>query len=163
MIDYVQSMWMLASDGDKQGVLFFVVIYAFVICLYSSIQQILIRSWPTTKGHLLTASIKQRSTPELIDTNQEYKVNSLYVYQVSDKVYQGKRVSPWLIIASHNAKFLLKAQLKSIQNNEDGTVNVFFNPKKPQKSYLVQPGGLGIAITLAMAILPIVFYSLAYL
>lgn len=163
MIKYTRDMWVLASEGDKQGVLFFVVVYALIVCLYSFFRQILIRQWPITKGFFQSASVEKWGTSEFILSDQEYKVDSSYEYQVSGKRYKGTRVSPWIIIASHNAKLLLTKQLNNIQKNADGTVNVFYNPKKPEKSYLMKPGFFGMVITFGMAVLPLLFYLLEYL
>ncbi|WP_077340242.1 DUF3592 domain-containing protein [Pseudocolwellia agarivorans] len=163
MIEYTINMWELAAEGDKQGVLYFVVIYALVVCLYSLIRQVLIKQWPVTKGVLQNASVKKSGDAELIVSEQNYKVDSLYTYQVCEKEYQGTRVSPWIIVASHNAKSLLTKQLSYIQKNEDGTVNVFYNPKKPKKSYLVKPGLFGMVVTLALAVLPLFLYLHEYL
>ncbi|GAA6183361.1 MULTISPECIES: DUF3592 domain-containing protein [Alteromonadaceae] len=162
MIEYTKEMWGLASEGEKQGVLFFVVFYLLIVCLYSFIKQILIRQWPVAKGTLLTASVEQSGVPQILLSDQEYKVNSLYAYQVSGKVYQGKRVSPWIIIASHNAKFILKTQLNKIKKNEDGSVNVIYNPKAPAKSYLLKPGVIGMVITFGIAVIPLLLYFQEY-
>ncbi len=162
MIEYTCDMWALASEGEKQGVLFFIAVYMLVMCLYSLFRQILIKQWPTTIGVLESASLEKWGATERVLSDQEYKVDSLYKYQVSGKWHQGTRVSPWIIIASYNARVLLKKQLKSIQKNEDGTVNVFFNPKRPEKSYLVKPGVFGMAITLGIAVLPLVLYLYEY-
>lgn len=162
MIEYAETMWRLASEGDKQGILFFTVIYSLVICLYSFSRQIFIRQWPTAKGFLITSSVEKWGTTELIASNQEYKVDSLYEYQVSDKKYQGTRLSPWIVVVSHNARFILNKQLNTIQKNDDGTINVFYNPKAPHKSYLVKPGFFGIAVTLGFAFLPLLIYSYEY-
>ncbi|AWI79286.1 hypothetical protein CEW87_07855 [Parazoarcus communis] len=162
MIEYATDMWALAFEGDKQGVLFFVVVYALIVCLYSFFRQVLIRRWPVAKGRLLSASVEKWGISELVLSDQDYKVDSLYEYHVSEKSYQGKRVSPWIIIASHNARFLLKKQLNGVQKNEDGTVNVFYHPKNPAKSYLVKPGFFGMAINLCIAVLPLLLYAYEY-
>ena len=163
MIEYISDMWNLAVDGGKQGVLFFAALYTFLVCLYSFIRQILIIRWSVTKGVLKNASLSKQGAQRLVLSDQEYKLDSLYSYKVGDIHYQGTRVSPWIIIASHNAKFLLEKQLSGITNNEDGTVNVLYNPNNPHKSYLIQPGVIGMAVTLAIAILPVVLYLIEYL
>ena len=131
MIEYSRDMWLLATEGDKQGVLYFVVIYALVVCLYSLIRQILIRRWPLTTGVLQSADVEKWGSPELVVSKQDYTANALYGYQVAGKNYQGTRVSPWIIVASHNAKLILKKQLDGIEKNNDGSINVLYNPNKP--------------------------------
>ncbi|WP_158970685.1 DUF3592 domain-containing protein [Paraglaciecola sp. L3A3] len=162
MIEYVTDMWALSFAGDKQGILFFVVIYVLLVCLYSFFRQVLIRQWPTTKGVLRSASVDTWAVTEFVLSEQKYKADSLYEYQVSNKKYQGKRISPWVIVASHNARFILNQQLNNIQQNADGTVNVLYNPKAPEKSYLLQPGLFGMAITLAIALIPLFLYLYEY-
>ncbi len=163
MVEYAKDMWVLATEGEKQGVLFFVVIYAFAVCLYSFLRQVLITQWPVAKGFLKSASVEEWGSTTMGLSFQDYKADSLYVYQVSEKTYQGKRVSPWVIVASHNARFLIKGQLNNIKENDDGTVDVFYNPRKPEKSYLVKPGFFGMVITFGIAVLPLYFYLNAYL
>ncbi|MEP4889709.1 MAG: DUF3592 domain-containing protein [Aliiglaciecola sp.] len=155
-------MWQLAVGGDKQGILFYVVVYLLIVCLYSFIWQVFVRQWPSARGVLKTASVNKWGSHLPIVSEQEYKVDSLYEYHVANKHYRGTRVSPWIIIASHNAKMILNKQLDKIQTNNDGSVNVFYNPKAPQKSYLVKPGLFGLAVTLACAVVPLLLYIIEY-
>lgn len=162
MIDDVQGMWALALNGDRQGVLFFVAVYAFVVCFYSFVRQLMTRQWPCVRGTLLDASVQTFGGPEALASNRDYKVDSRYEYVVSGQTYCGTRVSPWIIVASHNARFVLQQQLSKIHRHEDGTVDVFYNPKKPGKSYLVRPGVGGMMVTLAFAVVPFIYYWYAF-
>ncbi len=58
MIEYTRDMWALASEGEKQGVLFFIAVYMLVMCSYSLFRQILIKPWPTAIGLLESASLQ---------------------------------------------------------------------------------------------------------
>ncbi len=162
MIDYVKDMWALALDGDRQGVLFLVAVYALVICVYSFVRQLLVRQWPCVSGVLLDAAVKQWGGTEPLVSEQDYKVDSLYEYVVSGQTFRGTRVSPWVIVASHNARFLLRRQLNKIRRHKDGSVDVFYNPKKPEKSFLIRPGMTGLLVTLAFAVLPSIYYALEF-
>lgn len=41
-------------------------------------------------------------------------------------------------------------------------MTVFYNPANPQQSYLLKPGWFGIALTLALAVLPLMLSVRAY-
>lgn len=162
MIDYIKAMFDLALDGDKQGFLFFICLYALVVCGYSVLFQLRVARWPEAKGALLQGGVSKIGGTEPVRSNQEYVASALYEYSVDGTLYQGKRVSPWVMVASHNAKFLLEKQMRGIQRDADGGVSVFFNPNNPKKSYLIKPGKLGIAFTLSLAVGPMLLYGCAY-
>jgi hypothetical protein len=162
MFEYFGDMWALAIVGNKQGIFFFISLYSLLLLGYSAINQYKTAHWPSTEGILLNAGVKKWGFTEWKKSNQEYTASALYVYKVGEKEYQGTRMSPWVIIASHNVKFILEKQLSSIQNNEDGTITVFYNPNKPQKSYLIKPGKAGLIITSVVAVFPMLIYWLNY-
>ena len=87
---------------------------------------------------------------------------SLYTYTVDGKEYQGRRVSPWIMITSHNMLGILKYQLKHVQRFDNGKVKVFYSPQNPQKSYLVKPGIKGQILTVIFALIPIALYWSKY-
>lgn len=162
MIDYIVAMFDLAVDGDKQGFMFFICLYALVVCGYSMFFQLRVARWPETKGALLQNGVSKIGGTEPVRSNQEYVASALYEYVVDGTLYQGKRVSPWVMVASHNAKFLLERQMRGIYQYADGGVRVFFNPNNPKKSYLIKPGRVGIAFTLSLALGPMLLYCAAY-
>ncbi|WP_371379351.1 hypothetical protein [Thalassotalea aquiviva] len=162
MHEYFLSMWSLAIEGEKQGILFYATLYTSVLLCYSTVYQLKIRSWPSTKGSLVNRNISNWGAKEWATSDQNYVVNALYKYKVGQQEYVGKRVSPWIIIASHNMKFVLEKQLNGIQKEEDGSIRVFFNPKRPQKSFLIKPGNIGLIFTLGLAVIPMLAYWLGY-
>jgi len=162
MIEYAEAMWALALEGEKQGILFFVVIYALVVCLYSLLRQLQIRRWPVARGQLQGASVDKWGVEAFILSDQDYKANALYEYRVAGQQYRGTRVSPWVVVASHNARGLLEKQLSGISRNPDGSVDVIYNPGRPEKSYLIKPGLFGMGITLGFAVVPLLLYLNAY-
>jgi hypothetical protein len=155
-------MWNLALQGKVQGILFWIALYAFIIFLYSLIRQITIASWPSTSGELFKGDIRKFGSTEWAKSNQDYVVSALYTYVVNGKEYQGHKVSPWVVVASHNIKYLLEKQLRSVQKLPDGKVSVFYNPKKPEKSFLIKPGIKGQIITAILSITPFVIYWVNY-
>ena len=124
MSDYVVQMWDLALQGNRQGVWFWLAVYAFLICGYS--------------------------------------VDALYSYQVDGKTYQGKRISPWIIVASHNVQFVLKHQLAKVETFAGNKVKIFYKPSNPAKSWLILPSKLGVFITFLISLLPAFSYWLAF-
>ena len=161
-MDYLSAMWELAVNADKQGIFFFASLYAFFLLSYSFIYQLRIISWPRTKGVLIKAVVEKVGGTKLVVSHQDYAASALYEYYVGDKAYQGSRVSPWAVMASHNARFVLKKQISCIQKNGDGSVEVLFNPKNPKKSFLIKPGKIGLAVTLFFAVGPISLYWSTY-
>ena len=162
MINYLQDMWQLASEGERQGVFFFASVYTFLVLGYSFYRQRLTLQWPATRGVLHSARLARFGGPEWQLSDQDYRTDALYEYTVAGETYQGKRVSPWVIVASHNARFILQRQLNKIDRHEDGQVTVFYDPKRPAKSFLIKPGKVGMIFTAALAIAPLLLYWLSF-
>ncbi len=163
IIDFVQTMWALALAGEIQGIWFFTAIYCFVLCSYSTLRQISNLNWHSTWGSLTRLQVDKFGAGEWAKSDQNYASSALYEYKVDGKNYTGKRISPWIFVVSHNAKFVLERQLKGAEIDNNGRVKVFYNPKNPQKSYLILPNIPGIVITLAIAIVPMIsFYFKFY-
>ncbi len=162
MIDYLGLMWDSAINGQKQGIAFFASLYALLLLSYSVVYQLRVRAWPSAKGVLMKAALTKVAGTDNVTSNQEYAASAHYEFYVGDVAYQGRRVSPWVVVASHNAGFVLEKQLRHIRKHDDGTVDVFFNPKNPNKSFLVKPGNLGLAVTLGLAVAPMALYWFAY-
>lgn len=161
-IYYVQQMWRLAMEAEPQGIWFWAGVYVFVVCTYSVVFQIRTRSWPVAEGELVQAGVKTFGSHDLVLANQDYVSKALYHYSVSGVVYEGTRVSPWIFVASHNMRFILEKQMASIQYHPNSKVKVFYNPTKPQKSYLIIAGKVGIVITSLIGLAPLVLYIFKY-
>lgn len=157
-LNYLETMFDLAIDGEKRGIWFWAAIYTFAVCCYSALYQVRVRSWPQVRGDLLDAGLVKFGATEWALANQEYVIRAGYRYRVAGVEYTGKRVSPWLMVASHNLRVLLRWQIAAIQRLPDGGIRVFYNPRNPRRSFLVLPGRTGIGITLAIALLPLVAY-----
>lgn len=155
-------MWDLAVQGEKQGVLFFVALYTSVIMTASVLYQFHVRTWPETRGTLRRSGLAKFGATERLTSNQDYRADALYDYIVNGETYTGKRVSPWVMVASHNARFLLERQLDKIRRFDDGTVAVFYNPARPAKSFLIKPGNVGLAFCVVIAAVPLPWYWIAY-
>tara|TARA_R110002167_G_scaffold30424_7_gene100618 strand:- start:12993 stop:13484 length:492 start_codon:yes stop_codon:yes gene_type:complete len=159
---YFQDMWQLAIQGETQGVWFWAAIYTLIVCTYSLVFQIRTRYWPPTLGELNDIRVKRFGPKVLITYQQDYTSKAFYQYEVSGVTYEGTRISPWVFVASHNARFVLEKQMASVQRTTDGKVKVFYNPNNPQKSYLIIAGRIGIAITLLISALPLISFYFKY-
>ncbi len=163
MIQYLTDMWFLALQGEAQGIYFWAAVYALAICSYSLFYQTRIRCWTSTIGDLADASLDKFGGTDVVAGDQQYKSRALYSYCVGDQSFEGKRVSPWIVVASANARFILQSQMSKIQSPEPGKVVVFYNPKRPQKSFLIKPGIVGQLVTAALALIPLLSYFYNYL
>ena len=107
ILNHSQQMFRLATEGQTQGVFYWAAMYAFLVCSYSLWFQIRTRRWPSTTGMLEELGIKKFGATVNLPSNQEYVGKALYTYSVSGTQYEGSRISPWVIVVSHNARFLL--------------------------------------------------------
>jgi len=161
LIIYFQEMWQLAISGKAQGILFWFAFYMFIVCFYSLILQIRMNSWPFVQGELVKFGLDKFGA-SMVKSDQNYWADALYNYSVSGVDYSGTRVSPWLMLVSHNLRFILEKQMSYVQRSPDGTVKVFYNPNNPKKSYLIIAGKIGIGITLLISVLPLILFYYEY-
>ena len=161
-VGYFIDMFELAKAGNTQGIYFFIVVYTTLVLSISLVCQYRINRWPIVKGDLLNKDVNKLGATEWATTNQEYVAKALYHYTVEGQEYFGKRVSAWVMVASHNAKFILEKQLSSIDVDDNGKVSVYYNPKKPQKSYLIITGIKSQLFTLTLILIPIIGYITKY-
>lgn len=162
IIKYVQEMVQLAMQGNLQGIWFLIAVYACAACGYSLFFQARTRKWHTTRGKLHKLGVEKFGATEWVTSEQDYVSNALYTYEVGGRTYRGTRISPWIFVASHNARAVLRKQLSLLQRYPDGQVKVFYNPKKPHKSYLLQAGFIGMVITLILAAAPLILFYFKY-
>jgi hypothetical protein len=155
---HTQTMWEQLWQGEVQAIVFWGAVYCFVVGLFSLVYQLRIRRWPVASGVLAKAGVQRWGGPEWVQSDQQYSLDAAYVYRVDGRVYEGHRVSSWVMVASHNARFLLESQLKGVQRHADGTVSVFYNPKRPHKSYLIRPGMVGLLVTWILIVGPAFYY-----
>ena len=158
MTSYIYEMINMASQGEAQGIMFFTVVVMSAGALYSVVYQYRIRQWPDTEGTLQKAGTRHFGSSAQHTSEQEYVSDALYSYTVEGEKYTGTRVSPWKIVASHNARGILERQLKSITQLPTGKVAVYYNPLKPEKSFLIKPGIPGLVLTVLLAVLPPLLY-----
>lgn len=162
LIIYFQEMWQLAIQGQTQGIWFWAALYTFIVCVYSLRLQLSTRHWPWVEGDLSNIGTAKFGATDKIISNQKYVSKALYQYRVSGVDYNGNKVSPWVVVVSHNAKAILEKQLLGIQRLPSGEVKVYYKPSNPQKSFLIIAGKMGIFITLAISVLPLIGFYFKY-
>ena len=144
--------------GDKDAIVVVITAYFLLMTGWSLVQQIRTRAWPSTVGQLASLGTRKFGVAEVQPADQDYVNKAHYSYRVDGREYTGTRVSPWIIVASHNAKALLENELKGVNVSADGSVEVFYNPLKPHKAFLIKPGYFGMAFTAAIGALPLVYW-----
>jgi len=162
LVDYFSEMWRLALAGKARGIFFYASLYALLLPGLSFIYQWRVAAWPATPGQLLHGEVRKVGGTEWAPANQDYALDALYTYSVDGRQYQGRRISPWVMVASHNARFILQKQLRQISHDSQGRVQVFFNPRNPAKSFLLKPGWFGRGVTLLLAVCPALLYWRSY-
>ena len=158
LVDYVSEMFDLAAAGDTQGIWFWAAVYAALVCGYSVFHQLRVRRWPSTMGRLERLGLRKFGATEWARSEQDYVGDALYTYRVDGTLYEGSRVSPWVVVASHNARALLSWQQRGVEHGEDGGVRVYYDPARPGKSFLIVPGRVGLVVTVGAALVPAVTY-----
>jgi len=157
VLSYLQQMFDLALEGKLQGVWFWASFYTLVVCLYSTYFQIQTRFWASTHGKLHELGVERFGSANE-RSEQQYHGKALYSYHIKGKTYHGTRISPWLFVTNYNAKDLLAKQQAGIDRPTQSSVTVYYNPKKPKKSFLLKANKFGISVTLIIAIAPFLSY-----
>ncbi len=118
--------------------------------------------WHFIHGEIVDFGVEKFGATDWVKSNQDYVSKALYKYNVSGIGYVGTRISPWIFVTSHNARFVLEKQMSSVQLLPDGKVKVFLNPHNPKKSYLIIAGRIGIFITFFISVLPLILFYFKY-
>jgi hypothetical protein len=63
----------------------------------------------------------------IILADQDYRADALYTYQLEGKTYQGKRISPWVIVASHNAQRISSKNITLPQRTQRKRLSIIDN------------------------------------
>lgn len=84
-----------------------------------------------------------------VAVDQDYVIKLAYDYEVDGVQYRGTRLSPVVMTASGAGKAVLDYALSNLQQH-DGKVDVFYNPRSPEKSFLQKPGLFSGLFTLFM-------------
>ena len=145
------------KNGDPETWLLLFTVYCFAAGGYSLFTYFRISRWPSVIGELTENEISLQS-PSAVTSDQNYSVQLSYLFKVDGEEYQGHRLSPFIIMASHNLRFLLRLQMKQVEISDEGKVRVFYNPRRPDKSYLIAPNATGYMIIISFMLLPLIAY-----
>jgi hypothetical protein len=145
------------KNGDTDIWLLLFAAYCIVTGCYALFYCIRISRWPSVIGVFIQKEIAVWSSSAVTSDNN-YFVQISYLFKVDGKEYRGHRLSPFIIIASHNLRFLLRLQMKHVDISDDGKVRVFYNPRRPEKSYLIPPSATGYIIIISFMFLPLIAY-----
>ena len=148
MLDFIL---LKLQNKDPIAIAFAVSSFCTLASIYSLYYQYLVRHWPFVWGELKHKEVDKFGGTESVKSDQDYAVDVKYTYTVNDKDYLGNRLSAMVVITSHNLKQLLQKQLKGVETS-NGKVKVYYNPKKPQKSFLINASKFQVTFTLAMMI-----------
>jgi len=133
------SIESLHNLSDEQLIIGGATIYFVLALIYSYRSYRKIQNWPFVIGQLEYVSIKYIF--KRADGGGAYEDVS-YKYEVDGQKFTGTRLSPILIRG--NVRLMLEKQIAKIDYVSEKQVKVFYNPKKPEKSYLVRESGLDI-------------------
>jgi len=118
--------------------------------LYSLIFQYRVRHWPYVWGVLQGAAVQETGATEWTNSDQAYRAKVRYVYEVNGSRFEGHRLSAMTVVASHNAQALLQQQLERVERRGEEKAKVYFDPKNPTKSYLINGSMTQLLVTLAL-------------
>ncbi|UTW58777.1 DUF3592 domain-containing protein [Kordiimonas sp. SCSIO 12603] len=159
MVEVLHSFFENLLDGDKQALFIASSAYIILMGVMSLIYQWRVKSWPMAIGTLETAEVSGWGVPRA-DDDQKFAAKVEYTYTVDGKNYSGKRLSPWAVLVTYNLKFIIKWQMNRITKISPDKVAVFYNPKSPEKSFLIKPNTASIIITILMSgLLPIIIFK----
>ena len=155
----MQSFFQELLSCDRTAILNLVAGYFFICGISGLLYWRRVRAWPQVSGQLIKSEIESVGL-DLQTRDMNYHANLRYQYSVGGIDYEGKRLSPIQIVASTNMRALLRWQMRYITYLEAGKdrIAVFYNPKKPQKSYLIKPLKVEPFIYISFAALPLIFW-----
>lgn len=145
------------KNGNPETWLLVFAMYCLVTGCYALFYCLRISRWPSVIGELTRKEIAVWSSNAVV-SEQDYFVQLSYLFNVDGEEYRGHRLSPFIIIASHNLRFLLRLQMKHVEISDGGKVRVFYNPSRPEKSYLIPPRATGYILIISIMFLPLIAY-----
>ena len=132
-------------------------LYCIAMGCYGLFYCIRIGRWPSVYGELHQKEV-DRLSPSMVVSDQNYMAAVSYLFNVDEKEYKGHRLSPFFMVVSHNLRFILRLQMKHIEINSAGNVRVYYNPRRPHKSYLIPPGIIGYSFIFGFMLIPLLLY-----
>ncbi|MDX1654324.1 MAG: DUF3592 domain-containing protein [Candidatus Competibacteraceae bacterium] len=149
LLTILERMVTMALAGEVRAIIALILFIAGLGSVGSFVYQLRLARWPTVSGTLLEAGEQRVGGGDLPLGERDYTDRVSYEYRVEGNRYTGYRLSPWKMVASHNARTLLRAQLGDYRAGMK--VPVHYNPRNPEKSFLFAGGWLGRIFTLVVA------------
>ncbi len=162
MLETLTKVIQAALKGDEQSLSLIAAVYMLLVCGYSVFYQVRMSRWPSVPGKLRHTKIRTFGARERVLADQDYVADALYEYEVDGTPYENSRISPWVIVASHNVRFILHRQLNRITIGPDGEIAVHYNPQRLENSVLKTPRAVGQLITMTIGIAPTALYAARY-
>jgi hypothetical protein len=150
------NFWTDLLDGERYAVLSAYIAYVLLIGAISIVACLRIRRWPHTTGTLSEDGFERMDHA----SDRMYAARVRYEYTVNGIPYTGTRLSHFIIHAS--GRKIARWQKGGIQRYENDRITVFYNPNRPQKSYLIKSEwtsiiGLSILTTMSVIVLWLAF------
>ena len=162
LFEYPKRMFDLLLLGDVQGILFLATAFVTLACLVSLAIQMKAARWQSVVGNLIKLELDGTGVRDHIGQGNYY-IDAEYEYRVDGVNHKGRGVSLALIWTGKSMQFVLRRQMAAVQRQPDGKVLVFYDPKKPEKSYLIKPSMLSKILTLVPIVFMITIYVKGYL
>jgi hypothetical protein len=131
--------------GEPYALALLVSGFSVLATVYSLRLQYRVWKWPYVWGTLERGGLQKVNSASVV-SEQDYRADVSYTYEVGGKSYTGSRLSSMPITASHNATAVLERQLQGIEREGD-KVKVYHDPKKPQKSFLIKGSPTQLIVT----------------
>ena len=137
-------------SGDRDAVILGASAYFALMGMISLVHMFWLSRWPSVIGELRKEGVEPFGFGGISPDERTYKAMVRYTYSVDGVVYESDRLNAWYVTVTHNLRALLKFQFRGIERHEGASVTVFYNPRKPQKSYLDVPGWRSMVLVVVL-------------
>lgn len=163
MFEAVQEFMDAVMRRDRDAVLLAISLYLWCVGMYCYVYLRRMARWPSTPGTTRRLGLRYfAGVRDWVQADQDYVLDGVYEYEVDGVRYQGSRVSPWPVKASHNFRGVLLCQLRGVEHTADGRIRVYYDPRRPKRSILILPGRKSFIAVLLIAWGPILLYILTH-
>lgn len=151
-------MFDLASHKELQGIHFWATVYVLIVLAGSLWHIVRVRRWPSTQGQLLELGVRPLGTPESGSGDQDHVPSALYRYRVDGVEHQGREISVWKMSASGALRKTALLLPRLVKADASGAVDVFYHPRRHDKSVLLRPGWRSVLFLCAAMLATAGFY-----
>lgn len=134
----MQIFWTDLLNGEHYALLSACIAYVVLMGIISITHYFRIRRWPHTVGTLTEDGVASFGSY----SDRMFAARVRYDYFVDGATYTGGRLSPFLILATGTR--MAEWQKGGIQRHGGDRITVFYNPARPNKSYLILPTAVGM-------------------